>query len=88
MFMTSHPHLLAAIYDLGLRPSGGVHNWQVAQTGLPGCFALAREHDLASEIASGTALADAFQLELFLMKRNKDLKADFNTHLKQIGRAI
>ncbi|MCH8983141.1 MAG: hypothetical protein IH943_03435 [Acidobacteria bacterium] len=51
-------------------------------------LALAREHDLASEIASGTALADAFQLELFLMKRNKDLKADFNTHLKQIGRAI
>jgi len=51
-------------------------------------LALTREQDLASEIASGTALADVFQLQLFLTKRSDDLNADFNAHLKEIGRAI
>jgi regulator of RNase E activity RraA len=50
--------------------------------------ALEREQDLASLLASGTALAEVLQLQLFLTNRSTDPDADFNTHLKKIGRAI
>ncbi len=51
-------------------------------------LAVDRDERLASEIASGTSLADAFQLQAFLAKRDEDSSADFNTHLKEIDRAI
>lgn len=47
-----------------------------------------QEEALAHEIASGTSLADAFDLESFLAKRSKDPQADLNAHMEQIGRAI
>lgn len=47
-----------------------------------------RESDLVSRIASGTALADALQLGLFVQKRIEDPDADFNDHLNEIGEAI
>ncbi|NIA24780.1 MAG: hypothetical protein GWP04_04360 [Gammaproteobacteria bacterium] len=50
--------------------------------------ALRQEEALAREIASGTALGDAFELDSFLSKRRKDPQADFNAHLAEIGRAI
>ena len=46
------------------------------------------EQALADRIASGTPLADAFGLDLFLSKRDKDPEADFNTHLAEINQAI
>jgi len=50
--------------------------------------ALRREEALAREIASGTALGDAMELDSFLSKRRNDPRSDFNTHLAGIGRAI
>ena len=50
--------------------------------------ALRREESLAGEIASGTVLGDAFELDAFLSKRSDDPHSDFNTHLTEIGRAI
>ena len=50
--------------------------------------ALRREAPLARELASGTALGDAFELDSFLSKRGKDPEADFNAHLAEIDRAI
>ncbi|GBD85766.1 putative regulator of ribonuclease activity [bacterium BMS3Abin02] len=50
--------------------------------------ALRQEEALAREIASGTALGDAFELDSFLSKRRKDPQADFNAHLAEIDRAI
>lgn len=51
-------------------------------------IAARQEAALADEIASGTALGDAFELDSFLTKRRKDPDADFNTHLAAINRAI
>lgn len=47
-----------------------------------------REEALAAEIAAGTALGDAFELESFLAQRRVDPGADFGAHLAQLGRAI
>lgn len=50
--------------------------------------AMRREEALAAEIASGTALGDAFELDSFLSKRKADPESDFNAHLAEVGRAI
>lgn len=47
-----------------------------------------QEEALAAEVTSGTALADAFGLDLFLAKRAEDPRADLNAHLAEINRAI
>lgn len=47
-----------------------------------------KEEALAHEISSGTALAEAFDLDSFLTKRREDSQADFNTHIAQLNRAI
>ena len=49
---------------------------------------LHKEDALAAEIAAGTSLGDAFQIEEFLAARDADPGASFNQHLKEIGRAI
>jgi len=48
----------------------------------------AREDDLFELLASGQSLGDLLQLEAFLERRRQDPDANFNEHLKQIGRAI
>ncbi len=47
-----------------------------------------QEEALAQEIASGTALGEAFELDEFLSQRRSDPKANFNAHLTRINRAI
>ena len=47
-----------------------------------------REEALADEIASGTPLGDAFELESFLSERDRDPEADFGAHLATLDRAI
>ena len=50
--------------------------------------ALRREDALAAELAAGTPLAAAFELDAFLARRRDDPDADFNAHLRAIDRAI
>ena len=47
-----------------------------------------QEEALAREIAAGTPLADAFELDSFLAQRSKDPQADFSTHVARLNRAI
>ena len=49
---------------------------------------LAREADLLEEMRSGKALGDLLQVDAFLERRDVDPEAEFNEHLKSIGRAI
>ena len=61
--------------------------------GLPAVFERAeaareQEEALAREIASGTPLAEAFDLESYLARRAANPDADFNAHLAGLNRAI
>ena len=61
--------------------------------GLPPVFdraavAWEQEEALARDIASGTPLAEAFDLDSFLAQRANHPEADFNEHLAGLGRAI
>lgn len=47
-----------------------------------------QEEALAGEIASGTPLAEAFDLDTFLARRAEDPEADFNAHLAGLDRTI
>ena len=51
-------------------------------------IALEQEEALATEISSGTPLAEAFDLDSFLEKRSANPDADFNAHLAGLDRAI
>ena len=43
---------------------------------------------MATEISSGTPMAEAFDLDSFLEKRSANSVADFNAHLAGLDRAI
>ncbi len=47
-----------------------------------------QEEKLAAELALGSSLGEAFQLEAFLARRRRDPGASFNEHLAEIDRAI
>lgn len=49
---------------------------------------LERERRILEEMQSGSALGDLLEIESFLEERARNPEADFNRHLKSLGRAI